>query len=73
MFVGNTKLEHILRPQACRAWQEMGWECMEGVPLGGIPEQNPNRKGFTSWPSFWNSMGKGQKVGEGVHTSVMFM
>lgn len=51
----------------------MGWECMEGVPLGEIPEQNPNRKGFTSWPSFWNSMGKGQKVGEGVHTSVMFM
>lgn len=45
-----------------------GWGCVEGVP-----ELSLIRKGLTSWPNFWDSMGKGQKVGEGVHTSAVFM
>lgn len=51
-----------------------GWVGMCG---GGahrqMPGLHPNRKGFTSWLSFCNSMGKGQTVGEGIRTSAMFM
>lgn len=68
MSVGYTKFEHILRAQAHRAWQDVGWECVEWVPLGGMPDLDPSRKRFTSWPSLWNSMGKGQKIGEGMCT-----
>lgn len=39
--VGYSKCKHILRAQARRAWQEVGWECVEGVPLGGMPDLNP--------------------------------
>lgn len=38
----------------------------------GVPGLNPNRKEFTSWLSFRNSTGRGQTVGEGLHTSAMF-
>lgn len=73
MSVGYTKHEHLLRPPACRSWQEEGWDCVEGVPLRGMPELSLTRKGLTSWPNFGDSMGKGQKAGETVHTSAMFM